>query len=286
MSRPVRIELSGGLYHITSRGDRRKSIYKDETDYNIFIEILGNVINQHNWRCHAYCLMTNHYHLIIETPEANLSKGMRQLNGVFAQQSNHRHMRVGHLFQGRYKAILVDGDAYLQELARYVVLNPVRAYMVASVEDWKWSSYRETAGLKDKEEWLDTDAILSLFGSKRGVAQTAYKRFVDEGNTEASPLLEVSQQVYLGNDAFVVRMQKETSFSDDINIPKAQRRAPAMPLESIERDSKGRDDAVIKAYATGAYTYQQIGNYFGIHFTTVGRIVRNLRAQNDGGAKC
>ncbi len=119
MSRPIRIEFSGALYHVTSRGDRREAIYEDDEDRIRFLEILQNVITDFNWTCHAYCLMTNHYHLVIETPDANLSKGMRQLNGVYTQASNRRHQRSGHLFQGRYKAILVDADAYLLELSRY-----------------------------------------------------------------------------------------------------------------------------------------------------------------------
>ena len=128
MARPIRIEFAGALYHITSRGDRREAIYEDDTDRFRFLEVLGEVVERFNWRCHAYCLMTNHYHLVVETVDGNLSKGMRQLNGVYTQWSNRRHRRTGHLFQGRYKAILVDSEAYLLELARYVVLNPVRAH--------------------------------------------------------------------------------------------------------------------------------------------------------------
>ena len=130
MARSIRIEYSGVLYHVTSRGDRREDIYEDDLDRELFLDIFGQVVDGWNWVCHAYCLMSNHYHLVIETPDGNLSKGMRQLNGVYTQASNRRHRRTGHLFQGRYKAILVDADAYLLELTRYVVLNPVRAGIV------------------------------------------------------------------------------------------------------------------------------------------------------------
>ncbi|MEN8132179.1 MAG: transposase, partial [Pseudomonadota bacterium] len=116
MARPLRIEFSNALYHVTSRGDRREPIYEDDEDRQRFVSILTEVIAQMNWLCHAYCLMTNHYHLIIETPDGNLSKGMRQLNGVYTQSANRRHHRSGHLFQGRYKAILVDKNTYLLEL--------------------------------------------------------------------------------------------------------------------------------------------------------------------------
>lgn len=127
MARPLRLEFPNALYHITSRADRRENIYDDDTDRIAFLETLGKVIADYNWLCHSYCLMDNHYHLIIETLDGNLSNGMRQLNGVYTQTTNRRHSRSGHLFQGRYKAILVDKNQYLLELARYVVLNPVRA---------------------------------------------------------------------------------------------------------------------------------------------------------------
>ncbi|TAL85647.1 MAG: hypothetical protein EPN74_07300 [Rhodanobacter sp.] len=130
MARPVRLEFGGALYHVTARGDRREAIYEDEVDRERFLDVLGQVVGQFNWCCHAYCLMSNHYHLVIATPDGNLSKGMRQLNGLFTQWSNRRHRRTGHLFQGRYKALLVDVDSYLLELTGYVVLNPVRAHMV------------------------------------------------------------------------------------------------------------------------------------------------------------
>ena len=147
MSRPLRIEFSGALYHVTARGNRRESIFLDDGDQARFLDVLGEVCRHFNWQLHAYCLMTNHYHLLIETPDGNLSKGMRQLNGVYTQRFNRTHGRVGHVFQGRFKGILVQKESYLLELARYIVLNPVRAGMVPFAQDWPWSSYRATVGL-------------------------------------------------------------------------------------------------------------------------------------------
>lgn len=143
MSRPLRIEFAGAFYHVRSRGDRREPIYEDDADRAAFLEILSGVVERFRWRCHAYCAMTNHDHLFIETADANLAKGMRQLNGVYTQASNRRHDRSGHLFQGRYTAILVDSDAYFLELSRYIVLNPVRVGMVRDPGDQRWRSYRE-----------------------------------------------------------------------------------------------------------------------------------------------
>src|SRR5258706_8306926 len=147
MSRPLRLEFPGAIYHVTSRGNARAPIFADDGDRELFLETLAHVVERFHWLCHAYCLMDNHYHLLIETPDPNLSKGMRQLNGLYTQRFDRRHGRVGHVFQGRFKAILVERDSYLLELCRYVVLNPVRAKMVKQPKQYQWSSYRATAGI-------------------------------------------------------------------------------------------------------------------------------------------
>ena len=168
MARPLRIEYPDALYHVTSRGNRQEDIYLDDQDRNAFLKTLSRVCDRFNWVCHSYCLMSNHYHLMIETPEANLSEGMRQLNGVYTQTLNRNHSRVGHVFQGRYKAILVQKDSYLLELSRYIVLNPVRASMVHSAKDWRWSSYQSTAGLVATPNWLtSTGYYPALRGVRR-----------------------------------------------------------------------------------------------------------------------
>lgn len=276
MSRPIRIEFPDALYHVTARGDRREDIFEDDQDRQAFLSILEQVINRFNWICHAWCLMDNHYHLLVQTPDGNLSKGMRQLNGVYTQVSNRRHRRVGHLFQGRFKAILVDSDAYLLELTRYVVLNPVRAGMVQKAADWTWSSYRASVGMEPAAPWLAIDGLLAQFANRRSLAQERYAQFVEEGIKAASPWSNLKSQVFLGDGQFVQRMQAQLkSGKDDVQIPRAQRRPPPPPLANIERDAPDRNAAIVGAYATGGYSYQQIAEYFNVHFTTVGKIVRN-----------
>ena len=151
--------------------------------------------------------MTNHYHLLVETVEGNLSAGMRQLNGLYTQRFNRRQGMVGHLFQGRYKAILVQKEAHLLELSRYVVLNPVRAGMVDLPDDWAWSSYPFVISDRFAPEWLDTDWLLSQFGSQRAAARRAFKKFVLQGRGLPSPLLATKHQLLLGDDAFVKQHQ-------------------------------------------------------------------------------
>lgn len=277
MSRPIRIEFPDALYHVTARGDRREDIFEDDQDRQMFLSTLEQVVTQFNWICHAWCLMDNHYHLLVQTPDGNLSKGMRQLNGVYTQASNRRHRRVGHLFQGRFKAILVDSDAYLLELTRYVVLNPVRAGIAKKPSDWPWSSYRASVGLMPPAPWLAVDGLLAQFAKRRSLAQQRYAQFVAEGIKAASPWSNLKGQVFLGDDQFVLRMQAYLqSGKDDVQIPIVQRRPPPPPLAEIERNSQDRNAAIVAAYATGGYSYQQLADYFGVHFTTVGKIVRGV----------
>jgi REP element-mobilizing transposase RayT len=276
MSRPIRIEFLDALYHITARGDRREDIFEDDQDRQMFLATLEQVITQFNWTCFAWCLMDNHYHLLMQTPDGNLSKGMRQLNGIYTQANNRRHYRVGHLFQGRFKAILVDSDAYLLELARYVVLNPVRAGMVKKAADWPWSSYRVSVGLEPAISWLEEDGLLAMFAKRRSLAQQRYAQFVEEGIKAVSPWLNLKGQVFLGDEQFVNRMQAHIpDGNDDVQIPLAQRRPKPQPLNEIEQLSSERNAAIIAAYATGGYSYQQLADYFDIHFSTVGKVVRS-----------
>ncbi|MBK5965729.1 addiction module toxin RelE [Thiocystis minor] len=203
------------------------------------------------------------------------SKGMRQLNGVYTQASNRRHRRVGHLFQGRFKGILIDRDAYLLELTRYVVLNPVRAGMVRSPEEWPWSSYRAMVGEVSVPSWLAVDGLLRQFGETREEACDEYRRFVSEGRGAGDLWNNLRQQVYLGDADFVERMQAKAHIRGDVlSVPRIQRRAPALALEEIAERDADRDTAIRAAYATGAYSYREIARHFGLHLASVGRIVR------------
>ncbi len=203
MSRPLRLQFPGAVYHVTSRGNAGQAIFADDRDRARFLDLLAREIEQQRWRCHAYCLMDNHYHLLIETPEANLSRGMGRLNMTYAQGFNRRHGRAGHLFQGRYKAIVVERDSHLLELCRYLVLNPVRAGLVAAPEDWPWSSYRATAFAKGAPNWLTTRWALRRFDAEGVRARRAYRRFVREGRAAASPWHDLRAGAYLGGVAFL-----------------------------------------------------------------------------------
>ena len=280
MARPLRLEFPGAFYHITSRGDRREDIYEDDGDRSAFLSILESVCETYNWVCYAHCLMSNHYHLLIETPDANLSKGMRQLNGVYTQTYNRRQGRVGHVFQGRYKAILVDKDNYLLELSRYIVLNPVRAGMVRAAKDWPWSSYRATAGQVEAPDFLNVEWLLSVFSKRKSTAVERYKQFVSEGRGQASPWPMLKNQIYLGSEDFVEKMQSlvdgEKALSE---VPSSQIRPMPKTLGYYEKQSQDRNSAIVSGYRSGGYTLKELGDYFGLHYSTVSGIIKNHKSK-------
>ncbi len=235
MSRPLRLEHPGALWHVTSRGNERREIFRDDPDRELFLEILGRAVAMFHWRLYAWVLMNNHYHLLLETPEPNLSRGMRQLNGIYTQRFNRRHGRSGHLMQGRFKGILVEKEAHLLELCRYVVLNPVRAGAARSARNWRWSSYRATAGHESASEWLDTDGVLSLFASRRALAEGRYREFVSDGlRSGYAPWQTLTHQILLGGDEFVGKAERWMDGRQTLpEIPRRQRLLRRPSLETI-----------------------------------------------------
>ena len=279
MTRPLRLEFAGALYHVTSRGDHREAIYRDDHDRLAWLDTLARVCKRFNFVIHSFCQMTNHYHVLIETVEGNLSQGMRVLNGLYTQRFNRRHRLAGHLFQGRYKAVLVQKESHLLELTRYVVLNPLRAGIVRSLEQWPWSSHRYVMGEFDAPEWLETDWLLSQFGSTRASAVSAYHQFVLEGLGLESPLKHVSHQLLLGDEAFVLRHRSVAADDPLRNVSKAHRRAAALTLEEYQLQYQDRELASAMAYFSTAFTMAEIGEYFGVSERTVHRAVRKYEGQ-------
>ena len=281
MTRPLRIEYPGAVYHITSRGNDKKPIFKNDHDYENFLNTLYHVNKRYNWICHAYCLMANHYHLLIETPDGNLSLGMRQLNGVYTQLFNKGHSRTGHLFQGRYKGILIQKDSHLLEVCRYVVLNPVRARMVERPEQWKWSSYRATAGKGRPSPSLTTDWVLGQFSGKRAKAEKEYQEFVQRDIGEKSIWADVKGQIILGEDNFVDRLLPHLKKYQNVpEISRSQRFVNRLPLEkifqqSILKDKRKRDRILVEAIEKYGYRQSEIAHHLGLHASTVSNLVRN-----------
>jgi REP element-mobilizing transposase RayT len=279
MARPLRIEYPGAVYHVTARGNATNDIFHSDTDRDTFLKILSGVVKRYNWLCHAYCLMDNHYHLLIETPDGNLSVGMRQLNGVYTQKHNWLHQKSGHVFQGRFKAIVVEKESYLLELCRYVVLNPVRAGKTETPEQWRWSSYRFTAGMKAPPDYLTTDWLLGLFHSKKRDAQKLYRKFVRAGIGLQSPWEELRGQILLGEDNFVDAHKDLLHDKKTVKeVPRTQRyvNRPALSVLLTKCSTKSqRDQAIHRAYIQHGYTMKAIADHLGIHYTTVSKVIKS-----------
>ena len=279
MARPLRIEYPGALYHVTSRGNARQPIYLDDKDHIKFLGILSDVVTRFNWICHAYCLMSNHYHLVIETVEGNLSAGMRQINGVYTQYFNRRHHSTGHVFQGRFKAILVDRESYLLELCRYAVLNPVRAGMVEEPGEYKWSSYRATVGKSESAKFLSTDWVLSQFRDKRRTAQIAYAAFVKAG-IGMDVWKDLKYQCLLGDRVFCGQFMAGLRDRKELKeIPRIQRYVARPALDdlfppNIERSRQELRKTIQQAAKQWGYSYADLSRQTGLHYTTISRIVR------------
>ena len=292
MVRPLRIEYPGAVYHVTSRGDRREPIAKDDIDRAAFLSIAGQALQRFDAHAWAYCLMGNHYHLVIRTREANLSRLMRHINGVYTQAFNRRHQLTGHLFQGRYKAILVDSDSYLLEVCRYVDLNPVRARMVERPDHYLWSSYRALIRLADKPDWLDADSVYEQLtpGKSGSYAAAKYAEFVLQGKGIELWESHLKQQIYLGDGDFIARMQKHAGIDTQnpgrqgaqrkANVSKIQSSAPALDSNikryaAVKHDTKAeRNQHIANAFYQGGHSQTAIASAFDLSSSTVSRVVK------------
>ncbi|HLF50201.1 MAG TPA: transposase [Methylomirabilota bacterium] len=277
MARPLRLPFPGGIYHVTARGNEKRPIFSDDADCHGFLRLLATVVDRYHILCHAYCLMNNHYHLLLETPDANLSSAMRQLNGVYSQRFNHRHSRSGHLFGGRFHAVVVERDAHLREVSRYIVLNPVRAGLVADAAEWSWSSYLATVGDAPQPGFLTIDWLLALGGhSERVEAQRAYRAFVSAGLGQAAVADSGT-----GGDGEVVRprsllrvLASDRPGSALREIPRAQRFAGRPPLSDIFSGVESRavrDARCAVAVRLFGYTLRELADFLDLHYATVSR---------------
>jgi len=294
MARPLRVEYEGAFYHVTSRGNEKKEIFSAPEDYEQFKTYLYEAREKFGYKLHAYVLMTNHFHLLIETPEANLNRLMHYINGSYTGYFNRHNRRVGHLFQGRYKALLVDRDNYLEELSRYMHLNPVRARMVEKPEDYAYSSYRSyifPAG----ESIVDRDMILGMVSNKPKEAFERYRYFTEReiGQEVESPLKKVYAGMVLGEERFIksaLKRAKET-WEGKQEISHRRKMNPVSGSEEIlelicDAYKVPREEVLLKRgeirnlaiYLLKRYsglTNRQIGDMFGgISFSAVSKLVK------------
>jgi len=271
--RPLRIESAGGLFHVTARGNRRGAIFHSDNDRLTWLAMLGEACARFNAQVLAYCQMTNHFHLVIVTLDGCLPQLMRYLNGKYAQYVNRTHKLVGHLYQGRYHAVLCQDRLYRQALCRYVELNPVHARMVARPADWPWSSHRATMGLQDAPSWLNFEQVLTLFGDDVFSARDAYSEFVLAGVGLPSPLKEVKHNLLLGDEQFCEQFSGGRLDGDISEIKRSQRQALALPLVEFFKQQHDPKHAMALAYFSRAYSMPEIARHAGVSVKTVSRAV-------------
>ncbi len=264
MARPLRIEFPDACYFVTSQGNAGQRIFLGSDDGKLWIRTFESVCSRFGWICHAYCLMDNHYHIVIETPEPNLSAGMRQLNGVYTQSFNRKNNLSGHLFMGRFHSVIFQKEKYLKPLIRHTLRNPVRRGFISFPAQWKWSSCRASSG-KETRSFIDADRISEIFGS---VAD--FENFISS-EPDGDVRDDIRHQIYLGDDRFIESVGSFVSgYSKE--VPLGQRAG----LKSVSRFVEGisdRNEAICKAYKSGAFTMKEISDHFGVHYSTVSRIV-------------
>ena len=312
MVRPLRVEFPGAFYHVINRGINREKIFINDRDMQKFLEYLDIAAGRFSIVIHAYCLMGSHFHLLVETPEANLSMAVQWINVSYATYFNRKRNRSGHLFQGRFKAILVDAGGYLKHVSRYIHLNPVRANMVSTPAEYSWSSYRAFTGAKKPPAFLDTGWLLSNFGKTPKVAKRKYKAFVEgaDNKTLENPAKQVTEGFILGDQNFV-NWVKDTFLSgrqDEKEIPQLRKLKPKVLPEDIvkavskefdcseaqirtkgRKNNKPREVAIYLARDMSGMSCKDLGHYFGgvsgalitiMHKRVVEEMAQNRRFKN------
>jgi REP element-mobilizing transposase RayT len=292
MSRPLRIEYHDAFYHITARGNDRQNVFRTNKDRERFLEYLESATERYKAVIHAYCLMDNHYHILLQTPEGNLSQIMHHINGAYTNYYNTKRNRAGHLFQGRYKAFLVSIDEYAKELSRYIHLNPVRAGMVETPEAYRWTSYKDYIGINKPPVWLYTDFVLNLFDRRVTVSRKEYRKFVESmlGMEYESPIKDVFASTILGSRDFIneIREKHLERKGRDRDIPdlKYFHKMPGVGdiIKQTEELFDG-DSALLKRvqiYLCHRYSgkrLKEIGEHFGIGISGVSQASGRLRKQ-------
>lgn len=278
MSGPLRIDLAGGVYHITARGKQQSAIYVDDVDRRGWLRLLATVCKRHGWTVHAWCLMNDHFHLVVETRDDGIASGMHELNAVYNERFNRRHRRSGALFQGRYTGIMVEKQAFLLPLARHVVRNPVRAGYVREAGDWPWSSFRATASQAPSPAWLEKHWLLSQFaGARRADRVAAYRGYVRDGAREPSIWHALKQPYFLGSDTFIENLLTDLFKPRSRRLAEIPRRERGPSLSTFS-DMPDRNVGMARAHLTGGYSAQTIADHFGVGRSTVSRAVQRITA--------
>lgn len=284
MARPLRLELAGAVYHVSALGNGGQPIFRGPADSALLLDVLGEVCRRFDWRCLAYCLLPDRYEIVVETRRATLSQGMRQLNGRYTQAFNRRHGIGGHVFQGRFRAVMVEAPGYVAAVCREVLRQPVASGLADDPAAWRWSSHRAVAGRlppgRGAPDWLAVAEVLRLYAEDAEAARRLF--LADVAADGRAPVWEaLRHQVFLGSEDFVAAMREAARAAAAgrgslEEIPRAQWQAPPPPLERFAAEAASRDEAMARAYLSGGYSQGRIARHFAVHYSTVSRAVRRF----------
>ena len=276
MSRPLRIEFPGATYHVESKGGPEAEVFRDEDDKKSFLDVLTNVVARFGWLVHSYSIMRSSYRIVLEVPKGNLSRGMRQLNGVYTQIYNKKHGLSGPVFQGRFKSILFEKKLFLLPLCKHVVSRDSDG-QVFKYEKYKWSSYRASAGEKSPPEFLYLADVLAFFGKEKSGSHRGYVEYVSESSGSETPFSKIKNQVLLGSPRFLNEMQPilQGQRLEKKGPKRATRRKSLSALfKKVETKSRlERNELINRAHLEFGYTLMEIGNQLGLHYTTVSKVI-------------
>jgi len=301
MSRPLRIQYPDAWYHVMNRGRRGETVFLDKQDYSTFVELLKEVVDMYKVRVAAYCLIPNHYHLLIQTPGGDLARCMRHLNGIYTQRFNRAHHCDGQLFRGRYKSILVDADSYLLELVRYIHRNPLEAGLVKELNKYAWSSHKGYLSNAKKWDWLHKSFILSLFGREKKEAIKTYKKFISTETSEGINRIFSKSKFpsMLGSESFMNKVKgKFFQAKRHDEIPQSKRLAPGADrikkaickAYGVEESSflssrrgvlnEPRNVAIFLVRHLGGERLEEIGRQFGISkYSSVSSVIEKMKKE-------
>lgn len=252
--RALRNEIAGAHYHVMSRGNEKQNIFRSRSDRTAFLRMLSEVCTEQSWQIHTYCLMNNHFHLIVETPEKTLAIGMKALCGVYAQWFNARHGRVGHLYQGRYVSRLIEKDEYFLALQRYILQNPVRAGLCCEAVEWEWSSYSATIGISPRPDFLDPDFALGFFS--------------DGGNSVQAFIEYVSEKSVPG-----------PWMSSTMPLRVAREQNDLRSIITSRHDRDARNVQILEAFDRFGFTMTEIAHFLEVTPAAVSKIISRMRRE-------
>ena len=284
MARDLRLQYPGAVYHIFNRGNHKEGIFLCDQDFKLFLELLAATVKRANWICHAYCLMPNHYHLMIQVPDGILSDGMAWLNGVYTQKINRKYDLSGHLFQGRYKSKLVDGNMQFLLTARYIARNPLEAKKVENLSHWTWSSYHATVGDRKPDEFLTVDDVLGNLSADIEAGREVFREFAQmELSHGEDAIIRMTQKIYQQKPLPPVESRVRPAldfYGSNALVPRKQRILSRPALKEIFADCRfrnlqKRNARIYEAFQLYGYKQSELAAYLGLHQTTISRIITN-----------